>query len=450
MTTTVDLVDTTLRDGNQSLWGAMGMTTPDVLGIAPVLDRAGFRAIDFTSSTHMGISVRFHKEDPFERIRLTRAAMPNTPLSFITTGMRFITWDRSPESVMRLSLRLVARHGIRRLQISEPMNDTAATLQVARMAKESGIDDVVPALVYTLSPFHNDAFYVERAATLAASPDISRLYVKDPGGLLTPERVRSLLPQILEAAAGTEVELHSHCTTSLAPVCYVEAARLGIATLHTAVGPLANGTSQPSAERTVANLAELGVDAGVDLDAVAEVAAYFREMAARKDLVPGVPVEYDLSYYRHQIPGGMMTTLSRQLGEIGEESRFGEVLEEAVRVRAELGFPIMVTPFSQYVGAQAVFNVTSKRGRYATIPDGVVAYVLGEYGTPPGPVSDEVRERALDSKRARALREPRPEPTLEDLRRIHGATLSDEELVLRAVLPGAQVDAALAGSSPAA
>jgi oxaloacetate decarboxylase alpha subunit len=126
------------------------------------------------------------------------------------------------------------------------------------------------------------------------------------------------------------------------------------------------------------------------------------------------------------------------------------VLEEAVRVRAELGFPIMVTPFSQYVGAQAVFNVTSKRGRYATIPDGVVAYVLGEYGTPPGPVSDEVRERALDSKRARALREPRPEPTLEDLRRIHGATLSDEDLVLRAVLPGAQVDAALAGSSPAA
>jgi oxaloacetate decarboxylase alpha subunit len=447
VTTTLRLVDTTLRDGNQSLWGAMGMTTPDVLGIAPAVDRAGFQAIDFTSSTHMAVSVRYHKEDPFERLRLVRAAMPVTPLSFITTGMRFISWDRSPESVMRLSLRLVARNGIRRLQISEPMNDTDATLQVARMAREEGIDEIVPALVFTISPFHDDDFFVLRAAALAASPDVSRLYVKDPGGLLTPERVRTLLPRIIEAAAGMEVELHSHCSTSLAPVCYVEAARLGIATLHTAVGPLANGTSQPSVERTVANLAELGIDTGIDLTTVAEIAAYFGDLAERKGLAPGSPVEYDLSYYRHQVPGGMMTTLSRQLAEIGQGGRFAEVLDEAVRVREDLGFPIMVTPFSQYVGAQALFNVTGTKGRYATMPDGVLAYVLGEFGRPPGPISDEVRERVAASKRARELSRPKPEPTLADLRQTHGAHLSDEELLLRAVLPAAQVDAALSAQS---
>jgi len=438
--TTLRLVDTTLRDGNQSLWGAMGMTTPDVLGIAPAIDRAGFLAIDFTSSTHMAISVRYHMEDPFARIRLVRAAMPVTPLSFITTGMRFISWDRSPESVMRLSLRLVARNGIRRLQISEPMNDTDATLQVARMAREEGIGEIVPALVFTISPFHDDDFFIRRAAALSASPDVSRLYVKDPGGLLTPDRVRTLLPRIIEAAAGMEVELHSHCTTSLAPVCYVEAARLGIATLHTAVGPLANGTSQPSAERTVANLAELGIDTGVDVTAVAEIAAYFGEMAERKGLAPGAPVEYDLSYYRHQVPGGMMTTLSRQLAEIGQGDRFAEVLED-------LGFPIMVTPFSQYVGAQAVFNITSKKGRYSTMPDGVIAYVLGAFGTPPGPISDEVRDRVGASKRAAELSRPKPEPTLEDLRQTYGVNLSEEELLLRSVLPAAQVDAALSSRS---
>jgi oxaloacetate decarboxylase alpha subunit len=445
--TTVRLVDTTLRDGNQSLWGAMGMTTPDVLGIAPVIDRAGFLAVDFTSSTHMAISVRYHREDPFARIRLARDAMPLTPLSFITTGMRFISWDRSPESVMRLSLRLVARNGIRRLQISEPMNDTAATLEVARMAREEGIAEIVPALVFTISPFHDDDFFIRRAAALSASRDVSHLYVKDPGGLLTPERVRALLPRIIEAAAGMDVELHSHCTTSLAPVCYVEAARLGIAALHTAIGPLANGTSQPSAERTVANLAELGVEAGVDVNAIAESAAYFGEMAERKGLAPGAPLEYDLSYYRHQVPGGMMTTLSRQLAEIGQGDRFAEVLDEAVRVREDLGFPIMVTPFSQYVGAQAVFNVTSKKGRYATMPDGVIAYVLGTFGTPPGPISDDVRDRVAASKRASELSRPKPEPTLADLRQTYGINRSEEELLLRAVLPAAQVDAALSGSS---
>jgi oxaloacetate decarboxylase alpha subunit len=428
----------------------MGMTTPDVLAIAPVIDRAGFQAVDFTSSTHMAISVRFHKEDPFARIRLARAAMPLTPLSFITTGMRFISWDRSPEAVMRLSLRLVARNGIRRLQISEPMNDTKATLEVARMAREEGIDEIVPALVFTSSPFHDDDFFISRAAALASSPDVSRLYVKDPGGLLTPERVRSLLPRIVEVSAGMEVELHSHCTTSLAPVCYVEAARVGIAALHTAVRPLANGTSQPSAERTVANLAELGIDTGVDLHAVAESAAYFDAMADRKGLAPGAPVEYDLSYYRHQVPGGMMTTLSRQLAEIGQGDRFAEVLDEAVRVREDLGFPIMVTPFSQYVGAQAVFNVTSKKGRYSTMPDGVLAYVLGAFGTPPGPINDDVRDRVVASKRAGELSRPQPEPTLADLRQTYGVNLSEEELVLRAVLPAAQVDAAFSARSASA
>jgi len=405
--------------------------------------------VDFTTSTNMAVSVRYHREDPFERIRLARAAMPTTPLGFITTGMRFISWDRSPESVMRLAFRLIVRHGIGRVQISEPMNDASAALRAARLAREEGAREIVPAVVFTVSPFHDDAFFVDRAAVLAASEDVDRIYVKDPGGLLTPERVRTLLPEVMRAAGEKAVELHSHCTTGLAPVCYVEAARLGVAALHTAARPLANGTSQPSTERTIANLAELGIETGVDLESVAAISDHFEEVARRGGLPPGVPLEYDLSYYKHQVPGGMMTTLSRQLAEIGQEGRLPEVLEEVVRVREELGYPIMVTPFSQFVGTQAVFNVTNAKGRYGIVPDGVVSYALGHYGTPPGPIDADVLDVVLASRRARGLSQPKPEPSLDDLRRTFGTDLSEEELLLRSVLPAAQVDAMLATSAAA-
>jgi oxaloacetate decarboxylase alpha subunit len=152
VTETVEIVDTTTRDGNQSLWGATGLTTPDIVSIAPTMDRVGFHALDFTSSTHMAISVRFHREDPWERIRLVSAATPNTPLNFITTGMRFITWTPAGEDVIRLSFRLVVRNGIRRFQIADPSNDPASLLRIARMAREEGVEEVVVGLTYSISP----------------------------------------------------------------------------------------------------------------------------------------------------------------------------------------------------------------------------------------------------------------------------------------------------------
>jgi oxaloacetate decarboxylase alpha subunit len=439
--TEIRLVDTTVRDGNQSLWGATGLTTPAVLAAAPAMERAGFEAIDFTTSTHMAISVRFHHEDPFERIRLMRQATPTTPLTFLTNGIRFVRWERSPESVMRLGLRLVIRHGIRRVQIAEPMNDVEVALEVARIARAEGAEQIVAALTFTISPLHDDAFYVGRATALAASPLVDRLYVKDPGGLLTPERVRTLLPAMCEAAAGKLVEVHSHCTTSLAPVCYAEAARLGAAALHTAVTPLANGTSQPSTERTIANLRGLGFTCTVEEHAVREMSAHFDEVRRRQNLPAGTPVEYDVSYYDHQVPGGMMTTLTRQLAEVGLQDRLPEVLEEVPRVRAELGYPIMVTPFSQFVGIQAMLNVTSGRSRYEVVPDEVVRYVLGHFGDPPRPVDEQVRDRVLGTRRARELDRPRPEPSLADLRRAAGPGMTDEEVLLRTVLNKEQVDA---------
>src|SRR4051794_31658239 len=365
-----------MRDGNQSLWGATGLTTPDVLAIAPVIDRVGFRACDFTSSTHMAVSVRFHREDPWERLRLVAAAMPNTPLSMITTGKRFISWRPAAEDVQALVFRCAVRNGLRRVQIADPANDAGDLAEMAAIAKAEGIEELVIGLTYSVSPVHTDAYYAERAAAMRACPDVDRLYLKDPGGLVTVDRLRALATHFGPA------EFHSHQTIGLAGQTYMEAVKLGFHTLHTAVAPLANGTSQPAAETTLHNLTATGSTHGLDVEALAVVSSHFRALALEKGLPLGAPAEYDAAYYHHQMPGGMVTTMRRQLEELRRPELFDAALEESGRVRAEFGWPIMVTPFSQFVGTQAVMNVMGGE-RYAQIPDDVIVYFLGQFGRPP-------------------------------------------------------------------
>ena len=247
MTRTIEFIDTTTRDGNQSLWGATGLTTPDVLAIAPAMERVGYHALDFTSSTHMAVSVRFHQEDPWERIRRMSAAMPNTPLGMITPGMRFISWVPADREVMALAFRLVVRNGLRRLQIADPSNDPRRIQQIAAMAKAEGMEEVVIGLTYSISEVHTHEYYARIAATIADCPDMDRLYLKDPGGLLTVDAVRELAPPLRQAAGERPLELHSHCTIGLAPQVYVEGVRAGFDTVHTAAGPLGRGTCGASA-----------------------------------------------------------------------------------------------------------------------------------------------------------------------------------------------------------
>jgi oxaloacetate decarboxylase alpha subunit len=435
----VEIVDTTTRDGNQSLWSATGLTTPDVLDIAPTMDRVGFRALDFTSSTHMSVSVRFHREDPWERIRRVSEAMPETPLNFITTGMRFISWTPAGEDVIRLVFRCVARNGIRRFQIAEPSNDPEALMRLARMAREEGVEEVVVGLTYSISPVHTHAYYLERARAVSGSEHIDRLYLKDPGGLLTTEAVHELIPGFMEAAAPRPVELHSHCTISLGPLAYVEGLKAGTRTLHTAVAPVANGTSNPSCENTLHNLEAEGYSHDLDTEALAEVSEHFRALAQRKDLPLGRPVEYDAAYYRHQMPGGMVTTTQRQLREIGKPELFDATLEEVTRVRAEMGYPIMVTPVSQFAATQAVMNVIYDE-RWSKVSNEMIRYFHGHFFEPAAPVDPEVADKVLSMPRAAKLKDVEP-LSLEGARERFGDGISDEELLLRLTMPADQVDA---------
>lgn len=441
----IEFVDTSLRDGNQSLWSATGLRTADVLEVAPAIDRVGYHAVDFTASTHIAVSVRYHQEDPWRRMRLAAAAMPRTPLTFLTTGGRFISWAPAAEDVLELVFRTVLRNGMRRVQIAEPSNDPARIAAVAALAKRAGAEEVVAALVYSLSPVHTDEYFAARIEPLAAAGGVDRVYLKDPGGLLTPERAATLVPMVIAGSAGKPVEVHTHCTTGLAEPVYLEAARCGAAAVHTAVGPLAEGTSQPAADRVAAEMEEAGIEHGLDLGELAESARLLAAIAAREGLPAGEPQEHDPARYRHQLPGGMVSTMRRQLEEMGKPELYDAALVEIEQVRAELGYPIMVTPLSQFVASQAVMNVASGE-RYARPSDQVIRYLLGQFGAPPAPPDPAVADRVLSQPRAEKLR--RVEPlSLEGAREKHGTGISDEELLLRLTMPAGQVDAMLAAEA---
>ena len=444
----LQIVETSLRDGNQSLWAALGIDTARTLTIAPVMERVGFKAIDFTTSTHMAVAVRYKKEDPWERIRLMAKAMPRTPLQFLSTGFRFISWETANPEFMKLAFATLVRNGIRRFALADPMNHAESNVACARMVKEVGGEYVVGALVFSISPIHDDAHYVECARKLSASPDVDALYIKDPGGLLTPLRARTLIPAIRAVVGDKPLELHSHCTIGLGELVYMDAPMWGVSALHCASGAASDGISNPSSERVVANLRELGYQIDADLEALAEVSRYFTRLAETEGLPSGCPQAFDAAYFHHQLPGGMVGTMRRHLAESRLAHLEGAVTEELDRVRQELGWPIVMTPFSQMLLTQAVMNVTAKE-RYAMVPDEVIRYALGRFGRPNVPIAPEVMDRIDALPRTRELREEPGMPPLAELRNKIGPKLSDEEFLLRATMPAEQVDA-MRAAGPAA
>ena len=337
--------------------------------------------------------------------------------------MRFIAWQPCDEDVMRLAFRCVVRNGIRRFQFAEPANDPEALRRVARMAREEGVEEIVVGLTYSISPVHTHAYYAERVAALADCADIDRFYLKDPGGLLTTDAVRELAPHFV--ATGRTVELHSHCTIGLAPLVYMEGLKAGFDVLHTAIGPAGNGTSQPTVESTLRNLEAEGYAHRLDPEALARASRVLptsscaRSACRRASRASTTPPTTTIS-----LPGGMVTTTTRMLDEIRRPELFDAVLEEVVRVRAEMGYPILVTPVSQLVAYQATRNVidaerwsTSRTRRCATssattaislrrrdpdVADRVLS--LPKVDAPPRRASRQPRRRAATLRRAHLRR----------------------------------------------
>jgi oxaloacetate decarboxylase alpha subunit len=436
----IELVETSLRDGNQCLWGALGVTTANTLTIAPAMERAGFKAIDFTTSTHMGVAVRYKQEDPWERIRGMAEICKDTPLQFLSTGFRFIAWETATPESMELAFRTLATNGIRRFALADPMNDASSNVEVAKLVKRAGGEQVVGALVFSISPIHDDAHYAQAARTMAASPDVDALYIKDPGGLLTSKRARTLIPAIMAEIGDKKLELHSHCTIGLAEQAYLEGAELGVSAVQCASGGASDGTSNPPMQRMIANLRAMGHEVDIDDEAVAEISTYFTALAEAEGLPTGAPMPFDAAYFRHQLPGGMVGTMRRHLADHGVPELEGAVIEEMGRVREELGWPIVMTPFAQMLQTQAVMNVTGKE-RYEVIPDEIIRYALGKFGRPNVPLDPDLLDRIMANPRTKELEAETGMADLKVLRKKIGENLSDEEFLLRATMPANLVDA---------
>jgi oxaloacetate decarboxylase alpha subunit len=441
----IRFVDTTIRDGHQSLW-AENMTTGMMLPVAEAMDRAGFDAIELISSSHLKKCVRELKEDPWARVKLVSQRVTRTPLR-LNAG-RFSAFDLTPRSMYRLFMERMAANGIREARISEEWNELEGWTWKCKVARDIGINPV-PNIIYSVSPKHTDEYFAARTRQ-AASLGVNRLCLKDPGGLLTPDRLQTLVPIMFANADGIPVELHTHCTTGLGPLCCLEAVKLGIRIVNTALPPLADGSSNPSLFNVARNLRALGYKTLIDEEILKPVSDHFTYIAKREGFPLGAPVEYDYSQYQHQVPGGMISNLRFQLKKVGMESKIDEALEETMRVRAELGYPIMVTPLSQFVGSQAAINVIVGE-RYKEVTDQIIQYALGYWGKEGAELLDpEVKAKILDRPRAKewGAWQP-PEPSVAELRKkMNAEHVSDEEFLLRWNLNVEEIEAMRAAGAP--
>jgi oxaloacetate decarboxylase alpha subunit len=437
----IELLDTTLRDGQQSLWG-MRMQAGMALPVADILDRTGFRVIDATGSSFMEVLVKYCREDPWEGLDLLREAIHRTPMRAGMRGNACVSFGVTPDALMDLWMRRLNEHGVRSFWIYDVLYGIDNFTRLARIAKEYD-SEVIGTVFFSLSPVHTDKYLSAKAAEIAAVPEIDGVLFYDTAGVLDIDRMRVLVPKIIEAAAGKPVEFHANNLMGTSGLAYVEAVRQGISILHTATRPMANGPSVPSTESVVRNLELMGHTHGLDTSLLPPVAEHFRSVGRTAGYLVDQVSEYDLFNVTHQVPGGMVGTLRAQLVQHDMADRIEEVLAEAGTVRAELGWPVMATPLSQLVGTQSVMNVVSGE-RYTVVSDELIAYAAGHYGEPPAPIEPDVLDRIMSSPRAASIAANPPEqPTLDELRDRYG-TQDDDLLILKALIPEADLDATLA------
>ncbi|MCC6706722.1 MAG: pyruvate carboxylase [Gammaproteobacteria bacterium] len=429
----IEFLDETMRDGQQSLWG-MRMQAGMALPVSPILDRTGFRVIDLTGSSMFECLIKYCHENPWEGLDLLVQSMPRTP---IRGGMRSnasVTFGVTPDSLMDAWMRQLNVHGVRSFWIYDVLFNNDKTKRLAKIAKEFG-SEVAGAIMFTLSPVHTDAYYAKQADELSASPDIDTLLLYDTAGVLEKERMQTLLPAIVAKSRGKPIEFHSNNLLGQSAKAYLDSIELGVSILHTASRPMANGPSVPSTEVMVRNIELKGHTHALDTKLFAPVAEHFEKVGKAAGFLVNQYAEYDVLSIQHQVPGGMVGTLKAQLVQHGMSDKLEAVLNETAKVRKELGYPGMATPFSQLVGTLAVLNIVTGK-RYASIPDEVIQYAAGFYGQTAAPIDPNIMDIIMSSPRAKQVAaNPPPQPTIEELRKEYG-TDDDDELILRALVPG--------------
>jgi oxaloacetate decarboxylase alpha subunit len=453
----VRFVDTTFRDGSQSLW-AMNMRGGMMEAVAADLDRAGLDIIEIPSNAiNFKKMIRDLKEDPWALMRSLARSIPNTTKACMGGGLNLNPLGApTPPELGKLFWEKQAEIGsVQRIQIVCNTADQIERQLPSVMPFFQGLGmQIACALSYAISPRHTDDHYAEKTrALLPFKPDV--IYLKDQGGLLTVDRVRTLLPVIQANAGDVPVEIHSHCTTGIAPLVYMEALKLGVMTLHTGVPPLSDGPAQPSVLTTLRNARQLGYTTNLDEALLMSISERLTAFAVEENKPIGRPMDYDTYQYVHQIPGGVISNLKFQLGELRQSHRLDDVIAECVVIHRELGYPVMITPFSQYVATQATMNVVTGE-RYKMVIDELIRFARGVYGRDSGyeSMDQDLKDRLLGSRRAEELAEldkPAAEPvSVKKLREgFGGAGVTDEEFLLRVIMGGStEIDAMRASGPP--
>jgi pyruvate carboxylase subunit B len=422
----IQITDVVLRDGHQSLI-ATRLRTEHMLPICDKLDRVGYWSLEVWGGATFDACVRFLKEDPWERLRALRKALPNTRLQMLLRGQNLLGYRHYADDVVEAFVAKAAEDGIDVFRIFDAMNDVRNLETSIRAVKKTG-KHAQGTLCYTTSPVHTIDAFVDLAKKLADMGSDS-IAIKDMAGLLTPYATAELV-KALKKAVPLPLFLHSHATSGLAQMCQLKAIENGVDHIDTAISAFGGGTSHPATESMVAALKGTPWDSGLDLALLQEIARYFWDVRKQYHQFESEFTREDIGVQINQVPGGMMSNLANQLKEQGALNRIDEVFAEIPRVREDLGYPPLVTPTSQIVGTQAVMNVIGG-GRYKSITNEVKRYLLGHYGAAAGAVNPEVRRMAVGGEEVIDVRPADLLPAeLHKLREQIGELAQSEEDVL--------------------
>lgn len=431
----LNITDTILRDAHQSQ-AATRMTTAQMLPACGILDSIGYWSLECWGGATFDSCLRFLNEDPWDRLRKLRKAMPNTKLQMLLRGQNLLGYKHYADDVVDFFVQKAIENGIDIIRIFDALNDTR-NLQEAIEATNRYNGWCEATISYTISPVHDFDYFVNLAKELEGMGAKS-ICIKDMANLLLPYEAYKLVKAI-KSVIKVPLHLHTHNTSGVGAMTYLKAVEAGVDIIDTALSPLANGTSQPPTESLVATFAGTKYDTGLDLAKMSEAAKHFKNVAAKLQaegfLDPKV-LGVDINTLLYQVPGGMLSNLISQLKQANAEDKFMEVLAEVPRVREDFGYPPLVTPTSQIVGSQAVLNVLGGE-RYKMVPNESKALLRGEYGRLPGKVNEEVRRKAIGDAevitcRPADLLEPELDKYREETK---GLIEQEEDIVTYAMFP---------------
>ncbi|MBN2213272.1 MAG: pyruvate carboxylase subunit B [Bacteroidales bacterium] len=417
----VRITDTTLRDGHQSLW-ATRMRTDDMMGIIDAIDSVGYYSLEVWGGATFDVCLRFLREDPWERLKMLKAKAKKTPLQMLIRGQNIVGYRNYPDDLVDRFVETAHANGIDIFRIFDALNDTRNLMAAIKAVKKCGAH-AQGTLSYTISPVHTVKKYVGYAREQAAL-GVDSICIKDMAGLLSPVKAKELV-SALKKEVDIPIQIHCHATSGMAIPAYLEGVKAGAEAFDCAIAAMAGYSSQPPVETMEAVFRETSFKLDIDLDALRKINKYFADLTLKRTKGKGFEPVVDTEILIHQIPGGMISNFRSQLIQQDALEKLPDVLEEVTRVRKDLGYPPLVTPTSQIVGAQAVMNVMVGK-RYKVIPLEVKNYIKGLYGRPPGPIDPKFMKKILGDEKPI---EHRPADDLEDMLPHATDNISEPDLI---------------------